>query len=92
METNSTHMSTEATTETEPKLNDDELATLLESKADALRSGSRPRDDVVRETLKLLGDEPDVVERGYVNVDGRISFGREHAGEDGVGLFMPDDE
>lgn len=71
-------------------LDADELATLLESKAAKLRSGD-DREQTVREILRLLGDEPAVVEREYVNVDGRISFGRQHAGEDGIGLFLPDD-
>lgn len=75
---------------TESKLSTDELGVLLESKAAALRSGDRDRDVVVREILQLLADEPGVVHREYVNVDGRISFGREHAGEDGIGLFLPD--
>lgn len=70
-------------------LSADELATLLRAKADRLESGER--DAVVRETLELLAREPGVVERGYVNVDGRISFGRVHAQKEGVGLFMPDD-
>lgn len=74
----------------ESKLSADELATLLESKAAKLRS-SDDREQTVREILRLLGDEPGVVEREYVNIDGRISFGREHAGEDGIGLFLPDD-
>lgn len=73
----------------ETSLSDDELATLLRAKADRLEAGERTA--VVREILELLGGEPDVVAREYVNVDGRISFGREHAGEDGVGLFLPDD-
>lgn len=71
-------------------LSDDELATLLESKARALRDGDRDRVTLVRELLDLLGDEPTVVERTYVNVDGRISFGREHGGEDGIALYLPD--
>jgi len=74
----------------ESKLSADELATLLESKAAKLRSGDG-REQTVREILRLLGDEPGVVDREYVNVDGRISFGREHAGEDGIGLFLPDE-
>lgn len=72
-------------------LTDDEIATLLESKARSLRDAERDRTDVVREILELLADEPDVVEREYVNVDGRISFGREHAQEEGVALFLPGD-
>lgn len=71
-------------------LSDDELAMLLEGKADALTRGDRPREQIVREILELLADEPDVVEREQVYDDGRTSFGRKHAGS-GIALFLPDD-
>ena len=74
----------------ESKLSTDELATLLESKADRLREPGVDREQVVREIMRLIGDEPGVVEREYVNVDGRISFGREHAEEQGTAIFLPE--
>lgn len=77
----------------EGRLSDDELATLLESKARSLREddGDDHRQHVVRGILKLLADEPYVRERGQVYDDGRTSFGRDVSG-DGLALFLPDVE
>lgn len=71
-------------------LDDNELATLLLSKGDALASGDKSREQVIRETLELLGGDPLTVKRGRVYDDGRTSFGRKHAGQ-GVAVFLPDD-
>lgn len=73
-----------------PTLSDDHVADLLESAAEDLREGDASR----RETVETLGalfhaEDAIVVSEGPLRGEGRLSFGRERAGEDGVGYWLP---
>lgn len=78
-------MTTEA-----PSLSDDDAADLLESVATDLRSGESSRPQARRTLFALLRFEDGVeTSDGPLLDEGRLSFGRARAGEDGIGYWLP---
>ena len=77
------------------KLSDEDLALILEGKAEKLRNGGKTREDLRDELAELLTDEgmPGViVKRGSLQAQGRVSFGRSNEGSHGLALFVPREE
>lgn len=75
------------------RLSDDDLALILEGKAEKLRRGEKSREELRDELAELLtGDGmPGVlVKRGPLQAQGRVSFGRSNEGQDGLALFIPE--
>lgn len=77
----------------ERSLSDRELAQLLQARADALAEGEETREQVLVELLQLIVREtPNVEQRiDTIGTRGRVSFGRDRAGEFGTALFLPDE-
>lgn len=78
---------------TERPLTDRELAQLLQARGDELARGETAREAVLVELLQLVVREtPNVEQRvDTIGTRGRVSFGRDRAGEYGTALFVPDD-
>lgn len=73
-------------------LTDRELAQLLQARGDELAGGDTSREEVLVELLQLVVREtPNVEQRiDTIGTRGRVSFGRDRAGEYGTALFVPD--
>jgi len=72
------------------ELTDDDLALILEGKAEKLRRGEKSRTELRNELAELLTEEqmPGVLfKRGPLQAQGRVSFGRSNEGEYGLALF-----
>lgn len=77
-------------------LSDNDLALVLDGKAQKLEQGDKSRDEVTRELVQLVADDlrdrdADLVTKGSLQSQGRASFGRSNEGRDGVALFLPDE-
>ncbi len=77
-------------------LSDNDLALVLEGKAQKLEAGDKSRAEVTRELAERVADDLeahdyDLVKRGRLQSQGRASFGRSKEGRDGLALFLPDD-
>ena len=73
------------------RFSDDDLALILEGKAQKLKAGEKSHEDLRDELFELLVDLPDVeVKRGPLQSQGRVSFGRSNEGVKGAALFVPD--
>lgn len=77
---------------TERPLTDRELAQLLQARGDELARGETAREEVLVELLQLVVREtPNVEQRiDTIGTRGRVSFGRDRAGEYGTAVFVPD--
>lgn len=77
------------------QLTDDDLALILEGKAEKLRRGEKSREELRDELAELLTEQnmPGVlVKRGSLQAQGRVSFGRSNEGKEGLALFVPREE
>lgn len=77
-------------------LSDDDLALILEGKAQKLEDGNKSRETVTRELAQLVADDlrdrdADLVAKGRLQSQGRASFGRSNEGREGLALFLPDE-
>lgn len=78
-------------------LSDEELAIILEGKAQKLKDGSKTRVEVTEDLAQLVADDlrerddDDLVNKGRLQSQGRASFGRSNEGREGIALFLPDD-
>lgn len=62
-------------------LSDDDLAMILEGKAQKLEDGEKNRDELRDELIELLTDFDGIeVKRGPLQSQGRVSFGRSNEG------------
>lgn len=69
----------------------EDIGHLLHAKADKLISEDEDPEQVIHEIMETLGKARNVRPRHKrVNRDGRISFGRDLANTDGLGLFHAD--
>jgi len=78
-------------------LSDDELALILEGKAQKLEDGHKSREEVTRELAQVVADDlretdEDLVNRGPLQSQGRASFGRGNEGREGLALFVPEED
>lgn len=77
-------------------LSDDDLALVLEGKAEKLEAGEKDRIEVTQELAQLLADDvrdlygADFVNGGKLQSQGRASFGRSNEGCCGTAMFIPD--
>lgn len=77
-------------------LSDEDLATVLASKANKLESGDKARDELIQELGQLLADDLEecnrtLVSDGQLKSQGRAYFGRDNEDRAGVAFFVPDD-
>lgn len=76
-------------------LSDDDLALILEGKAQKLENGDKSRHEVTKELAQLVADDirdmydEDYVNHGKLQSQGRASFGRSNEGVEGTALFLP---
>lgn len=78
-------------------LSDDDLALVLDGKARKLEQGDKSREEVTRELAQLVADDlrerdADLVTKGRLQSQGRASFGRSNEGQEGLALFLPDED
>lgn len=67
------------------------IAYLLEREAQELAEADEPA-EMLRSILMTIAEAADVRHRGTaVDAHGRIYFGRDLSGEDGIALFLPDE-
>jgi hypothetical protein len=76
-------------------LSDDDLALILEGKAQKLENGDKSRHEVTKELVQLVADDirgmydEDYVNHGELQSQGRASFGRRNEGVEGTAVFIP---
>lgn len=71
----------------------DDLATLLEIRAGKLRDGELEPQDAALDVVELLASGDDRIEtRRGVGSRGRVNFGVDHAGRDGLVVLLPVDD
>jgi len=76
-------------------LSDDDLALILEGKAQKLKDGNKSRHEVTRELAQLVAEDvralygEDYVNDGRLQSQGRASFGRSNEAVKGTAIFVP---
>jgi len=76
-------------------LSDDDLALILEGKAQKLEDGHKSRHEVTRELAQLVAEDvralygEDYVNDGRLQSQGRASFGRSNEAVKGTAIFVP---
>jgi hypothetical protein len=90
------HTNVEADMSEDPNstpMTDRDLASILQGRAQQVAEGDADRETVLVELLQLVAREtPNVEQRvDTIGTRGRVSFGRDRAGEFGTALFVPDD-
>lgn len=74
-------------------ITDRDLAQILTARAEALGEGEITREDLLADVLQLVARETPNVDRKTgerIGSRGRVSFGRDRAGEYGTALFVPE--
>jgi len=77
-------------------LSDEDLALILEGKAQKLKDGNKSRVEVNRELAQLVAEDVRALYGGNCVTDGRLqsqgraSFGRSNEGRKGTAIFVPE--
>jgi len=77
-------------------LSDEDLALILEGKAQKLKDGNKSRVEVNRELAQLVAEDvralygEDYVNDGRLQSQGRASFGRSNEALKGIAIFVPE--
>jgi hypothetical protein len=81
--------------ENEERIEEQEAATLaglLVGMGNALMEDNISREEAASHVVDALGREPHVVKReGQLRSQGRMSFGRQREGQEGVALWVPEE-
>jgi len=76
-------------------LSDDDLALILDGKAQKLKDGNKSRNEVTRELAQLVAEDvralygENCVNDGKLQSQGRASFGRSNEAVKGTAIFVP---
>lgn len=75
------------------KLTYEDIGHLLVAKGEKLERGEGEPEDIIREVVETLGRSESVrIREKTVDMNGRVSVGRDLTGEHGVTLFHPDSD
>lgn len=79
------------TQDMDSKLSYEDIGHLLVAKGGKLEAGDEDPEDIIREVVETLARSGSIRSREKtVDMNGRVSLGRDLSGEHGVALFHPD--